>query len=242
MQKLSLMKKVFFLAAIILFSIIDLSAENVKRYSLKFDEFHELKVVDGINVDYVSDPDKAGLVEFYADKKIASAVIFEPGKGKLSISLASRDTVYSNLPKVTVYSSFLSFVKNSGDSTVRVITPAPMPKFKAQLLGNGRIVARNIKATEVEAKIIAGHGTIVLSGDATSSKLITTGGACHIQADELKSNEVSCSVTGTGTIHCYPIKKLSVGGIGSGSLYYRGQPEIKNKLISNVKLISIDKE
>lgn len=234
------MKRIFFLLAAFSFGITLLSAQNTRRYELKFGEFHELKVVDGINVDYISDPSRAGTVEFMADQTTASSVIFEPGKGKLSISLASRDTVYTKLPTVTVYSSFLSYVKNSGDSTVRVLSPAPVPKFKAQLVGNGRLVARDIKATEVEGAIYTGHGIMVLSGETTMAKLNIAGGASQIQADELKANEVSCTVTGTGTVNCYAVKKLSVGGLGSGKVIYRGTPEIKNKLVSKVKVVSLD--
>lgn len=223
-----------------MFLAIQSNAQDKRRYELKFDEFHELKVVDGINVDYQSDPSKAGMVEFMADKSTAASVIFEHKKGKLTVSLASRDTVYRDLPRVKVYSSYLSNVKNSGDSTVRILTTPGMPKFKAQLSGNGKLVVRDLKATEVEASIITGHGIMVLSGETTVAKFILAGGASQIQADDLKANDVSCSLTGTGAINCYAVKSLSVGGLGSGKIIYRGQPTIKNKLISKVKVMPID--
>lgn len=42
------------------------------------------------------------------------------------------------------------------------------------------------------------------------------------------------------TIACFATKELSVGGLGSGKINYRGTPAIKTKLLSKVKLISID--
>lgn len=232
------MKK-FLLLVFSFLSVCGVALAEVHPYHLDFNEFHELKVIDGINVDYICDKSKAGRIEFEADSSVASAVIFTPGKGKLTINLAVRDSAYRNLPTIRVYSSFLSSVKNEGDSTVRVMTPAPCPKFQAKLIGNGRLIVRDLEATEVSAEIISGHGTMVLSGTVTMAKLSVTG-AGDIQADNLKSREGSATVTGTGAISCYVTEKLSVGGLGSGKISYREKPEIKKKFLSKVKLIPLD--
>lgn len=233
------LKRIMLSAALTAITLCNAGAA-VHPYHLQFDEFHELKVVDGVNVDYICDKEKAGRIEFEADSSVASAVMFNPGKGKLTISLATRDTVYTNLPTVRVYSSYLSSVKNEGDSTVRVIAPAPCPEFQATLIGNGRLIVRDLEATEVKAKIAAGHGSIILTGNVTVAKLSTIGGASDIQADALKSKECSASVTGTGAITCWATGKLSYGGAGSGKISYRGHPEISKKFLSKVKLIPLD--
>lgn len=74
----------------------------------------------------------------------------------------------------------------------------------------------------------------------SSSAKYTVAGAGDIQADDLKAEDVSAVITGTGTIACFATKELSVGGLGSGKINYRGTPAIKTKLLSKVKLISID--
>jgi len=211
------------------------STDGARQYTLQFNDFHELKVTDGINVTYRSDATRAGKIEFEARADVASAVIFTPGKGKLTISLASRDTSYSDLPVVTVYSSMLSSVRNEGDSTLRIISPAPVPKLSARLIGNGRIAMRDCQATETSAEIISGHGIIMLTGNTTTAKYNVMG-AGSIQADDFKAKEVSTTITGTGSVACYATDKLSVGGLGTGTVSYRGNPEIKNKFLSTVKL------
>lgn len=211
------------------------SSSQTKTYTLQFSDFHELKVTDGINVTYRCDPSHAGKIEFEARAEVASAVIFTPGKGKLTVSIASRDSSYTNLPEITVYSSMLSSVRNEGDSTVRVISPAPVPKLTARLIGNGNIAIRDCKATETSAEIISGRGIILLTGSTAMAKFNVMG-AGSIQADDFETKECSATITGTGSIACYPIEKLSVGGLGSGTVSYRGTPrEIKNKFISTVK-------
>lgn len=230
------MKSIF--ATLLLFVTVTVTAQQ--RYDLSFGEFHELKVVDGINVDYEYNPELAGKVVFESTPEVASAVIFEPSKAKLEIKLASRDTKYDNLPTIKVYSTYLTKVTNEGDSMVRVLKVAPGPKFMARLVGNGRLVVRDVKSTEVDASISTGHGTLVIYGHADIAKLSLIGGAAQIQADELESTEVKCSLRGTGHISCYALKTLSVGGLGSGTVYYRGTPQVKKNALTTVKVKSID--
>lgn len=217
------------------------AADNRTHYELKFDEFHELKVVDGINVDYYCDPAKAGKVEFEAAPDVASAVMFEPSKGKLSIKLALRDGSYRNLPTVRVYSSYLTKVSNEGDSLVRVMSTAAGPNFYCRVMGNGRLSVRDIQVTNAEVSILSGHGTISIFGSAHNARLKVTG-AGQIQADELKANDVDCTVTGTGIINCYATEKLKYGGMGSGKVFYRGTPEIKKGLLTTAKIAPIGEE
>lgn len=227
---------------IILSCFVFLNVNNLMandNYKLKFQDFNELNVVDGINVDYICDESKAGTVEFSASKDIVSSIIFEPNKTKLSIKLASRDTVYTDLPTITVYSSYLTSVKNDGDSLVRVLSVADGPKFSCRVIGNGRIAVRNVKANEVNVTILTGKGIISIYGECKLADL-RVAGAGHIQADELKALDVSCSAS-HGTINCYAVENLSAGGV-SGKVFYRGNPQIKKRFISHVKLTSLDEQ
>lgn len=214
--------------------------QEVHRYEMKFGEFHELRTTDGINVEYHTDSSRAGLAEFFTDASLASAIMFQHKNGKLTISLASRDTVYTNLPTVRVYSSFLSVAKNEGDSTMTINRPAPGPKFQAKVEGNGQLIIKDITTTQLTAEVITGKGSIIVNGKATSAKY-TIAGSGAVKATEVEADEVSATVAGTGTVYCWPVKKLSVGGLGSGKVYYRGTPaEIKKKFISKVKVLSLD--
>lgn len=220
-------------------ALTSFAADN-NRYELDVKDFSELKVTDAINVDYKCNPDSAGKAVFYASPEIASQILFVPGTNKLEIQLSADESgVRRTLPVVTVYSSYLTFAENSGDSTVRVLSVAPGPKFRARVIGNGRVVVRNVKATQVDASIDTGKGSVVVYGEATSAKFTCTGTG-SIQADELKVTEnVKCSVWGTGSIGCWPEKSLSVMGAGSGTVYYRGNPTIKNRSLG-VKLSALD--
>lgn len=234
------MKKLLFAAlAAVAFLPVSVSAQS-RSYTLDVHEFHELEVVDAINVDYQCNPEKAGKVEFETSPELAPAILFEPNKNKLSIKLTPSDIPYHNLPTVRVYSSYLSKVENCGDSTVRVLASAGMPEFSAKVIGNGRLVVRNVRATEVKASILTGKGTLVIYGECAKAQLKSVGGSSFLQADDLEAQQVKCSVTGNGTINCYAVDKLNVSGLGSGTVLYRGNPEIKKSALSRVKVKSID--
>lgn len=233
------MKKTsLFICLMVAFAALNAVAQE-SRYVMKFDDFNELKIFDGVNVDYVCDPSRAGEVEFYAPKDLVSVFIFESSKTKLSIKLASSDTPLINLPKLTAYSSYLTNVTNDGDSLVRVLSVARGPKFSCRVTGNGRLSVRDVQANEVNATVLAGKGVISIYGECKVANL-KVAGAGEIQADELKATDVSCASAGVGSIHCYPVGMLSVGGL-SGKIYYRGTPEIKKRFLSNVKLLPIDR-
>lgn len=199
------------------------------RYELDLKEFSELKVTDGIAVDYICNPDSAGKAVFFAEPQTASQIIFKPDKQKLEIQLVPREErMNRTVPKVTVYSTFLVSVENSGDSLVRVLSVAPTAKFKARVIGNGRMSVRGIKANQVEGALDTGNGTLAISGTADNAKLSCTGTG-HIQADALVAKEVNARVLGTGSIGCTPTVSLSTSGAGSGKVYYNGNPVIKKR-------------
>lgn len=231
--------KRFALFSTLLITCISVWAEAPIRYELDVKQFNELKVVEGINVNYVCNADSAGKAVFTTTADLASVLMFSNNDGKLEMQIATDGINYRNLPTVTVYSNFLTRVENSGDSTVKVLNVAPCPRFKARLIGNGRLVVRDIKATTIEADIRTGNGTLIIGGKCDTAKFNTTGSGV-IQADEVEAGDVKCTLAGTGSIGCWPSGKLTIIGAASGKVYYRGKPtEIKNLSIG-VKAESID--
>lgn len=204
--------------------------QNLTKYELKVGEFNELKVVDGINVDYKCNNDSAGLAVFTSLPEKASAFIFNNKKGKLSMQISTESVGMKDMPTVTVYSKYLTKVENSGDSTVRVLSVAKGPKFAATLMGNGRLAIRNIEMVEVNGKIAIGNGTLVLDGSCEKANY-TFMGTGVIQADGMKAELVSVKASGTGSIGVWAVSKLSIMGAGSTKVYYKGNPEIKNRSV-----------
>lgn len=230
--------KIILLLIALLLSATVIHAAKPTRYELNVKDFAELSVIEGINVDYRCNPDSAGKAVFTTTPDLASVLMFSNEKGKLELQIATEGIVHEGLPLVTVYSSTLSKVVNSGDSTVRVINMAPYPKFQAQLMGNGRLVVHNIDSPSTTLLLTTGRGTIVADGK-TDNLSIRFSGTGTIEADKLRAECVKIKAGGTGAIGCCPLKMLDIFGIGSTSIYYKGTPSIKNRSVG-LKLLPLE--
>lgn len=218
------------------------NAQDVTRYELDLGDFSELKVIEGINVDYKCNPDSAGKAVFYTTADKAAALMFTPKKTRLQIELAADCEGYTGLPTITVYSRFLTKVENCGDSLVRVLSVADCPEFKARIMGNGRLVVRKITAVTVNGSIDTGNGTLVINGSCDNARLSYTGGSGAIQADDLVAKDVKCTLWGTGSIGCHVTEKLTIVGASSGHIYYKGNPtKIKNNSVG-IDIVPLDNE
>lgn len=218
-----------------LFSFGAMSAE-VKDYSLKIGEFTELTVVDGINVVYRCDAARAGEAEFTCEPDMSSDISFQCNNHKLKIELTGEQP-YRGLPTVTVYSSAITKVSNWGDSTITVGPVNPSADFTAEVIGNGSVVARDVRATKAEAAIKSGNGHIFITGKAQTVKLVNCGTGA-VEAGGLEGMKVKVNMLGTGSVDCNATEELTVTGAG-GKVYYRGAPKIKNRTVG-VKIIPMD--
>lgn len=229
-----------------LFTILVLAAATAaawgqnKTYTLNIGDFDELTVVNSIDVIYCMDQDKAGTAVYTCSPDIASYITFSNDKDRLKIEVITPENTppATGLPCVKVYSSSLEKAQNWADSTLTIENNQPAQVFKAKVIGNGRLVARNIHATRVEGSVEAGNGHVYLQGKARNGKFnIMSAGA--VEAGDLETVKATCRVFGSGAIDCNVSEDLSAFGAGSGKVYYRGTPKIKNRTVG-IKLISVD--
>lgn len=96
------MKKVLSFIIISL-SFLMVQAQQLGEYRLKIGDFTELKVLDGINIDYSSSSDSAGYAVFTCDPSIASSFIFDRNNTKLTVRLTAENPPQGPLPTVTLH-------------------------------------------------------------------------------------------------------------------------------------------
>lgn len=88
--------------------------------------------------------------------------------------------------------------------------------------GSGNIIL-TIDADEMHARI-GGSGNIKLLGN--SNKLdCTIAGSGSIKAYDLSANTLHASIAGSGSIRATVKTKIKAKVVGSGSIYYKGQPK-----------------
>ena len=219
-----MMKKIFAIFIVLLASVTCVG-QTTQHYELKVNNFTELRVDNHIPVDYYCNPDSAGYAVFDAADNQAGWILFDNnGRGKLSIQTDTDYPKGESIPRIKVYSTNLEKVVNSGDSLVRVYDlPSMTDKFKAVLIGNGRLSVLGVEAPKVDASIHSGNGQLTIEGRCTEAKLHLVGTGT-ILADRLETVKVKATIVGTGHIGCSPSEALTVMGAGSGCVYYKQYP------------------
>ena len=93
--------------------------------------------------------------------------------------------------------------------------------FKASLGGSGDITLK-VEADEIKASI-AGSGDINLEG-ISNELTCSIAGSGSVRAYGLKTEEVYANVAGSGSIKTTVSSKIKAKLVGSGSVYYKGNP------------------
>jgi len=212
---------------------------QVTRHEIKVGDFTRLVVVDNINVNYRCSADSAGIAVIECTQDIVNHLVFSlNNKGRLSIQVNEMYERLGNLPPITIYSSSLDEAENASDSTLRISNLPPMAAFKLRNIDNGKIIARNLRASKLELQILSGKGKIIADGtcDDLAIRLVGTG---EIQADGVKATNVSCRIMGTGSIGCdVNGGLLKVSGSGTGKVYYKGTPsKVTVRKLGTIKAI-----
>lgn len=234
------MKRLFSCFAFASFIALATPAQTAK-YALNVENFSELEVVDGINVEYRCNPDSAGWVAFECAPEMASKITFTNKNNRLTIQTTAEEEPYHDMPVVRVYSAALQKVTNSGDSTLTVYSCVPVKKFTARQIGNGNLVVDHVESDNIDLSLTAGNGNIRISGSSRSGKFSNVGTG-HIFADDLVIEKATCLVLGSGSIYCSPVENLKIFGAGSGQVIYSTTPEkVQNRSIG-VKSIAQAKD
>lgn len=210
---------------------------DAKDFKLPVQQFSKLAVDDEVNVVYVGGDGSASRVTYKGDQKYAKAFIITQNGNKLRIQVETVFVGDPELPTLYVYSDFLENASLAANSTLTLKSVAPGSKLDVSVMGNGSLLAENLKMTKIGASIKSGNGTITLGGNCEQATFNMIGNGT-IQADRLKANKVTCKILGQGSIGCWPANQLKVIGIGNTKIYYKGKPEIDKK--GGGKLIPLD--
>ncbi|MDE6379022.1 MAG: DUF2807 domain-containing protein [Muribaculaceae bacterium] len=201
---------------------------NAKQFTLPLEQFSKISVDDNVNVVYVGADGSPSRVVYEGDSKYARAFIITQKGYKLRIQVETQFVDDPELPTLYVYSDFLENASLSAESTLTLKSVAPGSNLDMSVMGNGSIIAENIRATKVGASIKSGNGTISISGHCQTAGFNMLGNGT-IQADRLEATTVSCKILGQGSIGCWPSEELKVIGIGNTKIYYKGKPKISKK-------------
>jgi len=116
---------------------------------------------------------------------------------------------------------FTDNVAGSGDIECKQLKAADMD---ISVAGSGDLKIENALVTSVNASV-AGSGTVKISGNADKANY-SVAGSGDLYASDFKVQDISASVAGSGDIKCYAVEHLKARVSGSGTIGYKGDPEL----------------
>ena len=133
-------------------------------------------------------------------------------------------------------------VAGSGDITASNIQCSQV--FTANVAGSGDIECKQLKAADMDISVagsgdlkienalvmsanasVAGSGTVKISGNADKANY-SVAGSGDLYANDFKVQNISASVAGSGDIKCHAVEHLKARVSGSGTIGYKGNPEL----------------
>lgn len=112
-------------------------------------------------------------------------------------------------------------IAGSGDINSSDIT---CNDLQVSVAGSGDMKLNNVTANFTKASV-AGSGTAILSGS-TQEAEYSVAGSGDLFASDFVAKKASASVAGSGDIKCHATDFLKVRTSGSGSVGYKGNPEL----------------
>lgn len=137
----------------------------------------------------------------------------------LQIAIAGSGDINAN--NIACTNNLKISIAGSGDIESNNVTCS---NLKASIAGSGDMKIKNITADNAEASI-SGSGEVVLSGTAQEASYRIAGSG-DLSAADFQVKRVSASISGSGSIKCYATEYLKARTGGSGSIGYKGNPEV----------------
>ncbi|PZX51339.1 head GIN domain-containing protein [Algoriphagus chordae] len=162
-------------------------------------------------------------------------VITEIEDGNLTIELDDSDDNANFTAYVTVRNLESLGLSGSGNMIIRSDISAR--EFSIGLAGSGNIELEMLTTGDLNVGM-AGSGYVSIASGSASDVNIGQAGSGDFKAIDLMAKDVKIGKTGSGDTHIGVEGELTVGSLGSGSVYYNGEPtDITNGSFGSGKVV-----
>lgn len=192
-----------------------------------------------------------------ADDNILPAIETEVRDGTLYIAIRERTELRPVTPIRYVLSvANLQVIEMNGDGAVTIgelqsqaiqmrlngdgsITAESVAADSAviDLTGDGRIVVGALAAEELSTSV-NGDGAVTVAGEVVRQTVELRGDSV-LSADDLSSQEATVTVSGNSSANLWVAVALDVEATGNGSVSYRGEPQITQRLSGDGSVVSV---
>lgn len=176
----------------------------------------------GGNFDVILVQGKEGKITIEAEENIIPYIETEVKGNTLQVNYEKNINIRSTKRiTITINYSDIDKVSLGGSGNVSNEGVIKSNDFKVSLGGSGNITL-NVDAKEI-ASSIGGSGNIKLKGN-TNEFTCSIAGSGSIKAYDLNTDTLSANIAGSGSINSTVKNKIKAKVVGSGSIYYKGNP------------------
>lgn len=195
---------------------------NVITHEIPVDMYNKIELEGSANIVYEAKPDADAYLQIETDDNIVPLVIIRVKDNTLQITTKgnispTRLVVHTNSPS-------LAGVESKGSSDIYLKGAIAGQELDIEQKGSGNVSADNLVYEKVEVDI-KGSGNMTLKG-MTKSASIEISGSGDINATGMVANNTKCDIKGSGSMTINALETLSVDIAGSGSVSYKGNPQI----------------
>lgn len=207
---------------------------NVVTVNRTTSDYHGIGV--GGSFDVVLVKGKEGTITIEGEENIIPYVETEVYGNTLKIKYQKNTNIRTTKRlTVTVTYQDINAISLGGSGNVSCKGTLNTDELKTSLGGSGNI-SLSVNANEVIANI-GGSGNIKLEGTSTDLTC-SIAGSGSIKAYALNTENLSATIAGSGSIRTTVHKKIKAKVVGSGSIYYKGNPtNIDSKSVGSGDII-----
>ena len=187
-------------------------------------EYGEISV--GGSFDVVLVKGKEGSIKIEGEENIIPYIEVEVSNGNLQIKY-KKNTNINTTKKLTITVPITNIDKISlgGSGNISNVGVIKTNDFTASLGGSGNIKLQ-IETNEMSVNI-GGSGNIEISGKTTEFNC-SVAGSGNVSAFSLNSDNTNATIAGSGSVKTTVNKKIKAKVVGSGNIYYKGNPAEKD--------------
>ena len=219
------------------------ASKNYVTKQIKVSDFNQIAVSGSLDVTYTQQSGKPK-VEIYTSDNIVDLLDIYVKNGKLNLGFKKNVKVSYNKLEIRVTSEDLNAVNVAGSGDITASNIQCSQVFTANVAGSGDIECKQLKAADMDISVagsgdlkienalvtsanasVAGSGTVKISGNADKANY-SVAGSGDLYANEFKVQNISASVAGSGDIKCHAVEHLKARVSGSGTIGYKGNPEL----------------
>lgn len=219
------------------------ASKNYVTKQIKVSDFDQIAVSGSLDVTYTQQSGKPK-VEIYTSDNIVDLLDIYVKNGKLNLGFKKNVKVSYNKLEIRVTSEDLNAVNVAGSGDFKFTNGLKTDQLKMNVAGSGDIECKQLKAADIDISVagsgdlkienalvtsvnasVAGSGTVKISGSADKANY-SVAGSGDLYANDFKVQNISASVAGSGDIKCHAVEHLKARVSGSGTIGYKGNPEL----------------